>query len=67
MTSLQGSGGAIYFDLSNLISGIISIEGNTKFLSNRAHIGGAMYFTSSLGDVDVKIDSVEFNSNYAEK
>jgi len=65
ISSASGNGGAIYFDLSNLQSGDISINSLSVFENNKAFKGGAMYFTVAPIDVNILIQEVSFVDNYA--
>lgn len=65
ISSASGNGGAIYFDLSNLQSGDITIDSLTVFENNTAFKGGAIYFTVAPIDVNILIQEVSFSNNFA--
>jgi len=63
--SKSGLGGAIYIDNTKLLSGTVKIHRNTYFLSNRANQGGAIYFSSTSGNLSVFLEQVHLENNIA--
>ena len=63
--SSTGLGGAVYFDLSDILTGMLTINKITEFSENRANQGGAMYFSLTSGSLDINMEEVSFKNNYA--